>query len=69
MYVFESLEQVASRIETLPSMPTAVRVILGMAVMREMSEVETLNQRPVTEWKVTKCGELTPAEFAVIVCK
>lgn len=42
---------------------------MGMRVLRELNEVETLNQRPVTDCKVTKCGQLTPAEFAAIVCK
>lgn len=59
--------------ESLPSplyvSPATARVIMGMNVFREMSEVETLNQRPVTEWKINKCGELSPAEFSAIVCK
>lgn len=45
------------------------RVVMGMKVLREMSEVETLNQRPVKECKVNKCGQLTPAEFVTMVCK
>lgn len=49
--------------------PFAGRVIMGMKVLREMSDVETLNQRPVVDCTVTKCGQLTPAEFATIACK
>lgn len=42
---------------------------MGMDVLREMGEVETLNQRPVMECKVNKCGELTPAEYSTIACQ
>lgn len=45
------------------------RVIKGMRVLREMSEAETLNQRPVVECKVNKCGQITPEEFAKFACK
>ncbi|CAN0448652.1 unnamed protein product [Laminaria digitata] len=45
------------------------KVMMGMEVLREMGEVETLNQRPVMECKVNKCGELTPAEYAALACR
>lgn len=45
------------------------RVIMGMEVFRQMSEVDTLNQRPTTDCKISKCGQMTPAEFATIACK
>lgn len=40
-----------------------------MKVLREMSEAETLNQRPVVECKVNKSGQITPEEFAKFACK
>lgn len=55
----------------IPSMsrdPTG-RVIKGMKVLREMSETDTLNQRPVVDCKVNKCGQITPKEFANFACK
>lgn len=55
--------------QTVPYIFLAGRVIMGMKLLREMSEVETLNQRPVVDCTVTKCGQLTPAEFATIACK
>ncbi|CAM9483102.1 unnamed protein product [Ectocarpus sp. 12 AP-2014] len=45
------------------------RVIKGLKVLREMSEGETLNQRPVMECKVHKCGQITPEDFAKFTCK
>lgn len=45
------------------------RVILGMKVLLELSVMETLNERPVNDCTVTKCGQLTPHEFAKAVCR
>lgn len=42
---------------------------MGLKVLREMSELETLNQRPVVDCKVNKSGQLTPAEYSKIACK
>ncbi|CAM9824620.1 unnamed protein product [Ascophyllum nodosum] len=44
------------------------RVIMGFSVIRQIGEMETFNQRPVTECKVCDCGELTPEEYAEMSC-
>lgn len=38
------------------------RVISGMDVMRELGSVETENQRPVGDCKITGCGEIKPGK-------
>eukprot|EP00752_Nemacystus_decipiens_P009111 g8135.t1 len=45
------------------------RVIKGMKALRELSDAEALNQRPMIECKVNKCGQITPEEFAKFACK
>ncbi|CAN0361090.1 unnamed protein product, partial [Hapterophycus canaliculatus] len=45
------------------------RVIKGMGVLREIGDGETLNQRPVAECKITRCGQITPEEYAKFACE
>lgn len=42
---------------------------MGMKTLRKLNEVKTLNERPVKDCKITKCGELSPAEFAALATK
>ncbi|CAM9331084.1 unnamed protein product [Choristocarpus tenellus] len=45
------------------------RVIKGMQVLHQMSEMDTLNQRPLVECKIAKAGELSAEDFATVECK